>query len=280
MQSAGSPVAVWHFRPHHREIAAQPTVFPHPSISAGLIAKPLLTLMQTCGCKKWGYESAELALVQRLGDHVRSFLSAMLLATLGSCACLQAQAYDGHPARDRDWATRAFQGQYEPNVKVHRRYRPAGQKHGVRHHYRAHRAPEVRSWVKHRPAPHHHHHNNAGNSRRDATGDVSCWPHVEAWSVEANTEEGAWRDAQRNWENQVRAMYGERFMDIGNAKEGGERQCWVSSGNQSVAGRVAETVGRVVGTDAVDGRKHRCRVMLRPCQAPKESNPQTKADKQ
>jgi hypothetical protein len=67
-------------------------------------------------------------------------------------------------------------------------------------------------------------------------------------------------------------------MEIANAKEI-EKQCWVSSGNQSMAGRVAENVARAVGSETVDGRKHRCRVMARPCQAPKIYDPQTKADK-
>lgn len=208
---------------------------------------------------------------------MKNLLGAVLFALLGAFVSAQVQAYDGRPPRDRDWATRAFQEKYEPNQGVQKRYRPAGRKRKYKRHSLPSRPPVVRSWVEYRPEPHHHH--RSGNVRRDATADVQCWPHVEAWSVEANTEEGAWRDAQRNWENQVRAMYGERFMDIANAKEGGERQCWISSGNQSVAGRVAETVGRAVGTEAIDGRKHRCRVMLRPCQAPKELNPQTKADK-
>ena len=120
--------------------------------------------------------------------------------------------------------------------------------------------------------------------RLDATGATECYPNVEAYSVEANTEDGAWRDAQRNWENQVRAMYGERFMDIKHAQIGGERQCWLSSGNQSVAGRMMERVGGAVQTitgneGGVDGRKHRCRVLLSPCQAPKEINPDVKGDR-
>lgn len=177
---------------------------------------------------------------------------------------------------DRGWATSAFQEQHGPRVKGTPRYRPGGDR--PYRHYRRPRTmitdevirPEVRGWYSDRP----------GSTRRDATAEVHCWPHVEAWSVEANTEDGAWKDAQRNWENQVRAMYGERFMDIGNAKDGGERQCFISSGNQSVAGRITETVGRAMGSENLDGRKHRCRVMLRPCQAPKEHNPATKADKQ
>jgi hypothetical protein len=135
---------------------------------------------------------------------------------------------------------------------------------------------------------HDHHHGTrvygVAIRRLDATGATECYPNVEAYSVEANTEDGAWRDAQRNWENVVRAMYGERFMDIKHAKIGGERQCWLSSGNQSVAGRMMERVGSAVqgvtgNEGGLDGRKHRCRVLLSPCQAPKEINPDTKGDK-
>jgi hypothetical protein len=226
-----------------------------------------------------------------------------VLLLLSAFIGVQAQTYDsywgpgGGSGGGRGWATSAFQEQHGPPVKGQPRYRPAGPKYDykykhvykprykprynprmARHYHGPSRPPEVRGWVDYGPGRDDHRH-RAGNVRRDATGDVQCWPHVEAWSVEANTEDGAWKDAQRNWENQVRAMYGERFMDIGNSKEGGERQCWTSSGNQSVAGRVAETVGRVVGSDSLDGRKHRCRIMLRPCQAPKELNPQTKAEK-
>jgi hypothetical protein len=189
---------------------------------------------------------------------------------------------------DRGWASSAFQEQHGPRVKGTPRYRPGGDRPYRPRYYRPRTMhtddirPEVRGYSYYSDPSHDHRREKPGTTRRDATGDVQCWPFVEAFSVEANTEEGAWKDAQRNWENATRAMYGERFMEIGNAKEGGEKQCWVSSGNQSVAGRVAETVGgvanRVMGTD-VDGRKHRCRVMLRPCMAPKDYNPGTKADR-
>lgn len=119
--------------------------------------------------------------------------------------------------------------------------------------------------------------------RLDATGATECYPSVEAYSVEANTDDAAWLDAQRNFENQVRAMYGEKWLDVRNAREI-EKQCWASSGNQSVAGRVAERVGNAVQSitgneGGLDGRKHRCRILARPCQAPKEMNPDTKGDK-
>lgn len=118
--------------------------------------------------------------------------------------------------------------------------------------------------------------------RLDTTGGVACYPPVEAYSTEANSETGAWTDAQRNWENQVRAMVGERWMEVKNSREV-VKQCWASSGNQSVAGRVMERVGTamqsVTGNEAgVDGRKHRCRIVARPCQAPVEKNPEVKGE--
>lgn len=124
---------------------------------------------------------------------------------------------------------------------------------------------------------------NAATRRWDATGSVECYPSVEAYSVEANTEDGAWSDSQRNWENQVRAMYGERWLEVKNARDI-EKQCWASSGNQSTVGRIAERVGaavqNVTGNEGgLDGRKHRCRILARPCQAPKEIEPATKGDK-
>lgn len=119
--------------------------------------------------------------------------------------------------------------------------------------------------------------------RLDATGSVDCYPPVEAYSTEANSDDAAWLDAQRNFENQVRAMYGEKWLDVRNARDI-EKQCWASSGNQSVAGRVAERVGSAVQSitgneGGLDGRKHRCRILARPCQAPKEMNPDTKGDR-
>jgi hypothetical protein len=188
---------------------------------------------------------------------------------------------------ERGWASSAFQEQHGPRVKGTPRYRPGGDM-PYRHDRRPRTIitdevirPEVRGYSYYADPRHEHHRKEKpGTTRRDATGDVQCWPFVEAYSTEANTEEGAWKDAQRNWENTTRAMYGERFMSIANAKDGGERQCWISSGNQSAVGRVTEAVGRAVGSDNLDGRKHRCRVMLRPCMAPRDYNPTTKADKQ
>lgn len=108
--------------------------------------------------------------------------------------------------------------------------------------------------------------------QRDLLSNVECFPPVESISVEANTEDGAWKDGQRNWENSVRWKYGERFMSIANARDV-VKQCSRSSGNQSVAGRIAENVAAAVGAD---GYKHRCQIRARPCMAPIEIAPETK----
>jgi hypothetical protein len=108
--------------------------------------------------------------------------------------------------------------------------------------------------------------------QRDLLSNVECFPPVESISVEANTEDGAWKDGQRNWENSVRWKYGERFMAISNARDV-VKQCSRSSGNQSVAGRITETVASAVGAD---GYKHRCQIRARPCMAPIEIAPETK----
>jgi hypothetical protein len=226
-------------------------------------------------------------------------MATLILINLAASKMSAAQEHHGyydwtfsyHNRSDRGWATSAFQEQHGPRVKGTPRYRPGGDRPYRPRYYRPRTMhtddirPEVRGDSYYSDPRHdHRHREKPGTTRRDGTGDVQCWPHVEAWSVEANTEDGAWKDAQRNWENVVRAMYGERFMDIGNAKDGGEKQCFISSGNQSVAGRAMERLGdavqRVTGNEqGVDGRKHRCRVMLRPCMAPKDYNPGTKADK-
>jgi hypothetical protein len=220
-------------------------------------------------------------------------LAALILINLAATKMAGAQEYGvydwthSHFNRgERGWATSAFREDHTRPRGTGQRYRPGGDRPYRPRYYRPRTMhtdevirPEVRGYSYYSDPSHDHRREKPGTTRRDATGDVQCWPFVEAFSVEANTEEGAWKDAQRNWENATRAMYGERFMDIGNAKSGGEKQCWISSGNQSTVGRVTEAVGRVVGSDNLDGRKHRCRVMLRPCMAPKDFNPATKADK-
>jgi hypothetical protein len=147
-----------------------------------------------------------------------------------------------------------------------------------REHYRApeprrereHREPEIHPGTRVHGIMTH----SQQRIQRDVLSNVICMPPIESLSVEANTEEGAWKDAQRNWENLVRWKYGERFMAIGNAASV-TKQCSRSSGNQSVAGRVAENVATVLGQD---GYKHRCQIVASACMAPQEQGPNVKGD--
>jgi hypothetical protein len=121
-----------------------------------------------------------------------------------------------HNRADRGWASSAFQEQHGPRVKGTPRYRPGGDRPYRPRYYRPRTMhtdevirPEVRGYQYYADPRHDHRkHHRPGTTRRDSTGDVHCWPHVESYSVEANSEDGAWKDAQRNFENQVRAMVG------------------------------------------------------------------------
>ena len=232
----------------------------------------------------------------RLLKIIASLVAGALLVT--TMLALKAQAQSRYDS-DQQWVRKTIRDERRAERRAERHalqieYRERWRESPVRRHYYAppprRREPRYdrHDWRYQESRRQDHHHGTrvygVAIRRLDATGATECYPNVEAYSVEANTEDGAWRDAQRNWENIVRAMYGERFMDIAHAKIGGERQCWLSSGNQSVAGKMMERVGGAVQTitgndGGVDGRKHRCRVLLSPCQAPKEINPDTKGDK-
>lgn len=111
--------------------------------------------------------------------------------------------------------------------------------------------------------------------QRDVLSNVVCLPALQSLSVEANTLDGAWRDAQRNWENLVRWTYGERLMSIANARNVIKR-CSRSSGNQSMVGRAVENIASVAGGE---GYKHRCEIIAEPCMAPAIEDAITKGDR-
>lgn len=109
---------------------------------------------------------------------------------------------------------------------------------------------------------------------RDATGHVECFPALEARSHERQSENTAWDDAQRAWQNTVRWKYGERFQNIGHASAI-EKRCNVSTISESVAGKMIETArGLVTGDD--NGRRWRCEVRANPCLAPVDTQPNVK----
>jgi len=108
----------------------------------------------------------------------------------------------------------------------------------------------------------------------DVLSSVVCMPPVHAISTEANTVDGAWRDAQRVWENNVRFLYGERLMSVQHAVAV-NKQCTRSSGNQSLVGRAVESMATALNQD---GYKHRCLIIAQPCMPPMEQGPAIKSD--
>lgn len=116
-----------------------------------------------------------------------------------------------------------------------------------------------------------------GFSERDATSHIECYPLMQGISNERSGEESAWGDAQRDWANKVRWMYGERSMDLRNAANI-QKQCTISSVKESVLGKITQGVKEVVGGDAV-GSMWRCMVRASPCQAPIEGDPNIKGDR-
>jgi hypothetical protein len=182
----------------------------------------------------------------------------------------------GSSVSARDWDDNAWVRQTirQERRETYRRthpYRPPVYSYQRRHY-------ELPAPVHVEPPSHHRALNviTSGHQKlqRDVLSNVVCMPPIEAVSTEANTEEGAYKDAMRVWENLVRWKMGERFMSISNAAEI-TRQCSRSSGNQSIVGRAVEAMASAVGQD---GFKHRCQIIASPCMAPIQANPVVKND--
>lgn len=73
------------------------------------------------------------------------------------------------------------------------------------------------------------------------------------------TEDGAMNAATRQWQATARYDFGEKFMDLANAR-GMRWRCDRSGTNESIAGRVSETV------TSGGGFLKRCVIQARPCE--------------
>ncbi len=187
-------------------------------------------------------------------------------------------------ATDYHWADRVF-SESDERDPTKRHVRIGGDRHRYRQTHRHHR-PHVHAHPATRVYSYEQRIYESGAIQgvrtqdrqrlyRDATSNVVCFPAMEALSVEANTEDGAWRDAQRNFENSARWRYGEKFMAISNARSV-VKQCSRSSGNQSVTGKLMERVAESVGAE---GFKHRCSIIAEPCAAPVSYDADVKGEK-
>ena len=75
------------------------------------------------------------------------------------------------------------------------------------------------------------------------------------------TKDGAINDAVRQWQSTVRYDFGERYMDIEQAR-GYVWRCDRAGTNETLAGRVGEAIS------GGNGFQRRCVVMARPCRMP------------
>lgn len=173
----------------------------------------------------------------------------LLLALIAIFALASAAtAEDNH--FDRFWADKAFSEDHARHRNTPR-YRPAHRHTQKR--YTPTYTPPVYGYVREERAP--------IRVQQDVLSDVQCFPMLEGLSTEHHTEDAAYSDAVKDWRARTRFKYGERFSEIANAN-GLERQCIVSSINQTITGKVAEAV---IGPA---GQLHRCEVRARPCMAP------------
>lgn len=109
-------------------------------------------------------------------------------------------------------------------------------------------------------------------SERDATAHITCFPPVVGRSNERSKQEAAWEDAQLDWANAVRWLYGERFIDIRNANPI-QKQCSPSSIAESQAGKLIQATKEAITGNTETANRWRCQVRAGPCQAPIETTP-------
>ena len=91
--------------------------------------------------------------------------------------------------------------------------------------------------------------------------DERCKPLVSVTGDHARSDKAARLEAQKNWKQEVRFLYGERFLDLGTAQRL-EYQCGPSS-VPALGGKVEEFAGRFLPLEEV-----RCRIFAQPCAAP------------
>lgn len=89
-------------------------------------------------------------------------------------------------------------------------------------------------------------------------GGSECKPSLARAGSEAFDEDNAREKADLAWQEEVRFLWGERFMDVSNARRV-TYECSRSSTNESWIGKAGE---RIAGDNAV---KKRCRITALPC---------------
>ncbi|NJO22025.1 MAG: hypothetical protein HC868_02580 [Sphingomonadales bacterium] len=150
----------------------------------------------------------------------------------------------------------------------------AGDSNGYVWHYRPHNKSV---YQPHRPRydrvySYRRRHNHDHDRDRDYVDDKfdrdrECKPPLARTGGEAFDEDNAKQRADLAWQEEVRFLWGERYMDVANAQRA-RYECSRSSTNESWIGKAGE---RIAGDAAV---KKRCRITALPCRGERD-----KADK-
>lgn len=99
-----------------------------------------------------------------------------------------------------------------------------------------------------------------------------CKPALARTGTEAFDEDNAKQRADLAWQEEVRFLWGERYMDVSNAQRV-SYECSRSSTNESWIGKAGE---RIAGDAAV---KKRCRINALPCRGDREKGEKDKKDR-
>ena len=107
-------------------------------------------------------------------------------------------------------------------------------------------------------------HEKEWDERNPADAGVHCHKRETVVGELAQTVDGALIRGERQFAATARYLWGERYIDLTNAR-GYKRRCDRISTNETLMGRAAEAVNREVGTDI--GVQYRCIISAQPCKA-------------
>lgn len=138
-------------------------------------------------------------------------------------------------------------------------------------HYRPHNKsvyepykprPRVYSYRRRHDRDHHDRDDHDGDRFNRAS---ECKPPLARTGGEAFDEDNAKQRADLAWQEEVRFLWGERYMDVANAQRA-RYECSRSSTNESWIGKAGE---RIAGDAAV---KKRCRLTALPCRGERDKS--------
>jgi hypothetical protein len=140
-----------------------------------------------------------------------------------------------------------------------------------RPHTRAYYEPHKPRYAQRVYSSRRKYHNHDHDYERDYDRAPDCKPPLSRAGTEAFDEDNAKQRADLAWQEEVRFLWGERYMDVSHARRVAY-ECSRSSTNESWIGKAGE---RIAGDAAV---KKRCRITAQPCRPGKERDKKDKDD--